>query len=146
MPEYLPLAGSQWPFLRPAIRSNTPDLPKLRTRVRLLVTLLFGRTTISSHRPPEDLKSLLKELFALLRLFRDEFHCCFLHRCHSGRRETRRQTAQRATGFQCAQRSFDCFALGGCSHTCFGCDQVRYVQLHRSLAFLWKFDRPIENA
>jgi hypothetical protein len=33
-----------------------------------------------------EVASPLNELYALLRLFRDEFHRCFLHRCHGGRR------------------------------------------------------------
>ena len=37
-------------------------------------------------------------------------------------------------------------AFRGCSHTCFGSDQVGHVQLCRNLALLWKFDGPIEKA
>ena len=96
--------------------------------------IYLGRKEISSHRAPQDLNSSLNELFALFRLFRDEFHRCFLHGCHRGRRETRRQPAQRATGSQLAQCSVNRAALRSCSHAGFGRDPVGHVQLQRNLA------------
>jgi hypothetical protein len=59
-----------------------------------------GPGEILLQRMPEDLKSPLNELFALFRVFRDEYYGCFLHRGHGGRCEPGGQSAQGSASSQ----------------------------------------------
>jgi hypothetical protein len=108
--------------------------------------LIYLEDQLSAHRAPEESKGALDDCGALLRLFGNEIHGCFLHGRHCGCCKTGRESTQGSATPQLAQGRVYRAALPGCSGAGFEVDKIGEVQLHRGFAPIGKFYGPIEKA